>query len=305
MSTLNEKGEYQEGVETGTPAAFWRRMGFTLDLKNPDVTTDEEWERWREAEKKGPKGYPHPTYEVLGEFGRPDVVKRWLAQVPHWEAPPESFFTPLSFILTYSIRGDETGTIWEVNNCERIGHTREEVIDAFAIMFVNAPSLGIHDMSPRLRERLRNYAEPERPFRWPDGWSVDPDAFKSGMDFSVEELQSGELELLEAWYRRVAGEVPPGVTLLASIRPNLLKAYRNRVENAVRVLPAQQYALMQLHFEAVRGWEAGIREWLMIARGLGVTRPQAASALVFAMMYGGISAMSTAARAAGDVLSAW
>ena len=93
--------------------------------------------------------------------------------------------------------------------------------------------------------------------------------------------------------------------LLGTLRPDLLKAYRNRVEHAVKVLPAQGFAYIQLHYETVRGWEPGIREWVSICRGLGMTRPQVGSAIVFAMMYGGVSVMSVVERAAGDILGNW
>jgi hypothetical protein len=274
-----------------------------LDLTNPDVTTLEEWESWREDERIN-RGYPLPTYEILGEIGRADAVKRWFQQI-HYFTTPTSFTTTLRFLHYYLIEGFEDGVIYELRNCERNGHAKAEVADAVAVAFLHAPSKGMHVMSDRAREYLRTYREPVTPFRWPDGWTREPERLHSGLDFSDPEMQPGELERLHGWYERVLGEVPRSVRLLGEFRPNLLKTWRNRFEHCLRAAPTQLLPYLLVHYESLRGHEEGIREAMLLARGLGLPKTHAIDAMVWSMLYGGTGAMANAERAAGDILRSW
>src|SRR5262249_19015015 len=137
--------------------------------------------------------------------------------------------------------------------------------------------------------------------KYPDGWAPDPEFFQAGLDFSTVEMQAGELDKIRDWYRRVCGEVPEWVEFLGKVRPDLLKGYRNRFENTVRVMPKQLMPWILLQFETIRGHEAGIRETVLLCKGFGVTKQEAMNAVAWGMLYGGHGAMSTVARAAGDV----
>jgi hypothetical protein len=140
--------------------------------------------------------------------------------------------------------------------------------------------------------------------RFPPNWSFDPGAFDSGMDYSVREATPEDLRRLTDWYERVLGEVPKNARFLAEHRPDLLKAYRNRYEHAIREsLPAQMLPFLMLHSNAVRGFKDGIRENALLAKALGLTRPQVLNAICLAELHGGAEVFDVVTEAAGDVLA--
>lgn len=145
-------------------------------------------------------------------------------------------------------------------------------------------------------------APPAREGRWPADWSFDADAFKSGMDFRSPEATPRDLEALLAWYARTIGEVPRYARFLARHRPGFLKAYRNRFEHALRDgLPKQMVPYLLLNFNVMRGFRDGIREAVLMARWLGLSRAQVVDAVCWAY-FGGMDAISIADEAAGDVI---
>jgi hypothetical protein len=273
-----------------------------LDLSNFDVTTPEEWEGLR-AGMRATVGYPLPTAELFGEF-RPDVWKRFAAQSRAAE-PPGSFGSHLRYLHYYAIIGHVQGVLYQIKLVQHGGHTRDEVVETLALAILHSPNYGLHDGGPAIAEAVRTYEARPEPFVWPEGWASDPAAFKSGLDFSVPAMQPGELELLEEWHRAVTGEVPRYVGFLGQHRPGLLKAYRNRLENTLRVLPKQMLPYLLLHFETIRGHEEGIREAALLGRGVGMTKEQALDAVSSALNYAGHAGISTVDRAAGDVFADW
>jgi hypothetical protein len=273
-----------------------------LDLDTRDTTTPEEWEAYRESQRAA-LGRVLPTFELFGEF-RPDVVKRFLRQSGAVDEPG-SFGTQLRYLHYYAFLGHTEGVLYQLGMVERNGHTRGEVLDTLALVTLHSPNFGLHYMGPKVADALRRYRAREEPFGWPDGWRHDPAELASGLDFSAPDLRPGELELLEAWYDRVTGEVPRHVRFLAVHRPALLKAYRDRFENTLRELPNQMLPFLLLHFETIRGHEDGIREAALLGRGLGMTKKQALSAVASAMNYAGPAGISNVDRAAGDVFAGW
>jgi hypothetical protein len=235
----------------------------------------------------------------MGQIGRPDVVKRWFLQIPTFY--DESFNSAASFLHLYAITGFTEGAVYEIDNCESQGMSREQTAEVLAIAFLHAISgHGMYGMLETLTERLRVY-KPKTTIQWPDHWGVDPDAFKSGLDFSTMELLDGELELLSEWYTRWTGEVPLFVPFLGKHRPKLLKSYRNRWEHVVKSLPKQMLPWLQLNWEVIRGHETGIREAVLMCKGFGCTKAETMNAIAWAMLSGAHGSMSNVARAAGDV----
>jgi hypothetical protein len=273
-----------------------------LDLSKPDVTTPEEWESFCEG-MRATVGYVLPTAELFGEF-RPDVWKRFAAQSRATE-PAGSFGSHLRYLHYYAIIGHVSGVLYQIRLVQHGGHTREEVVETLALAILHSPNYGLHDGGHEIVEALRNYEARAEVFVWPDGWAADPEAFRSGLDFTAATMLPGELELLEEWHRSVAGEVPRYVRFLGQHRPDLLKAYRNRLENTLRVLPKQMMPFLLLHFETIRGHEEGIREAALLGRGFGMTKTQALDAVSSAMNYAGHAGISTVDRAAGDVFADW
>jgi len=151
---------------------------------------------------------------------------------------------------------------------------------------------------------LRDYTEVPDVERFPPNWSFDPGVFDSGMDYTAKEASEQDLRSLTDWYERVLGEVPRHARFLAEHRPDLLKAYRNRYEHAIKEsLPAQMLPFLMLTYNAVRGFRDGIRENALLGKALGMTRPQLLNAICLAELHGGAEVFDIVTEAAGDVLA--
>jgi hypothetical protein len=110
---------------------------------------------------------------------------------------------------------------------------------------------------------------------------------------------------MRSWYLRTIGEVPPYVELLLEVRPELLKAYRNRYENLLHELPTEFIPSSLLHYDVIRGFGEGIRENVLLLRALGVSRQLVVNIAGSASLNGGMAGFSVMAKAAGDVLRNW
>ena len=178
-----------------------------------------------------------------------------------------------------------------------------DVLDTISVAFIHSGHPGMYEATKHA-DALRGYAEVANVERFPPNWSFDPRAFDSGMDYSVKEASREDMSRLTDWYERVLGEVPKHARFLADNRPDLLKAYRNRYEHAIKEsLPAQMLPFLMLHYNAARGFSGGIRENALLGKALGMTRAQVLNAICLAELHGGAEVFDIVTEAAGDVLA--
>lgn len=274
-----------------------------LDLLSPDVLTSEEWDRHMALDSQ-PSGKPLPSYALWPELGRPDVYKRWLNQVYHLHNSES--FSVSAYLQYYAIAGWEDGFRYIFRGCQT-KYTKDTVIEMLAATYLHSPTMGMYVMAPVIQECLANYREPAKPVAWPENWKVDPAAFETGLDFSEPKLSESELKSLEEWYLRVTGEIPGYVRFLGEYRPQVLKAWRGRFENVVkRALPNQMFAYLLLHYEVLRLNAEGMRDCVLLGRGLGMTKVQIVDCLTYgSTVFGGAGAYSLIHKAVGDILDDW
>jgi hypothetical protein len=277
-----------------------------LDLAHPDSWTGTEESRFREW-YRFMKGATLPGHDLWIEL-RPDVLKRY-RQYAVTMSRSESEFPKigvLCYLHNYAIVGFEGGIRYQITNARKRGRAqKDDVVSTLALAFLESGPRGTGAVAAAAREQLLEYEDPE-PSAWPEGWAFEPEAFRTGLDFSTPDLSDAELRLLTQWYERVCGEVPAYVRFLARHRPDVLKAWRNRFEFAVkRSLPKQMVPLIQLQWEVFRSRGPGIREAALLARGLGVDRSFAQNAVARGMLYGGPTAATVVEEAAGDVFDDW
>jgi hypothetical protein len=85
---------------------------------------------------------------------------------------------------------------------------------------------------------------------------------------------------------------------MRSTRPGVLKAWWARIEGAMRgALPVQMLPFLLIHLNVSRGLAPGIREGVLLGRGLGMTEGQINEAIGWGALYGGPAAISIAAEA--------
>ncbi len=272
-----------------------------MNLLEPDVTTEEEIAQFRRfyafAKKEQNK-----SYEFWLEF-RPDVLKRHKLRTATRTVGPGYPLPALAALHQYVISGFSDGIGYEIELARTMGARRGDILDTISVAFIHSGHPGMYRVTEHA-ETLRNYTEVPDTERFPPNWSFDPGAFDSGMDYSVREATQEDLRRLTDWYERVLGEVPKNARFLAEHRPDLLKAYRNRYEHAIREsAPAQLLPFLMLHYNVVRGFKDGIRENALLARALGMTRPQVLNAICLAELHGGAEVFDVVAEAVGDVLA--
>jgi hypothetical protein len=295
-------------MATTQPGPQANRMGDPrefrgLNLLNPDEITPEEWSRHAALDKQ-PSGKPLPSYALWPNIGRPDVYKRWLNQVYHLHNSESMGFS--AYLQYYAIAGWEDGFRYIMRGCQT-RYRKDTVVEMLAATYLHSPTMGTFILAPVIEELLANYSEPAEPVAWPENWRVDPSAFDTGLDYTRPELTPDERTRIEDWYRDVTGEVPGHVRFLGEFRPQVLKAWRGRFETVVKTgLPNQAFAYLLLHYEVLRLNADGIRDYVVLARGLGMTRIQVVDCLTYgSTVFGGAGAYTLIDRVVGELLRDW
>lgn len=276
-----------------------------LDVSHPDVTTPEEIEAYR-AEYTGSNKGLLDSFEFWLEF-RPDVLKRHKARTRHFSSvtePRRPLVGLLGAIHQYTINGFREGIAYEIRLSQTNGALRTDILDTLSVAFIHSGHRGMY-AAAAYKDYLREYVDPDVPDRFPTGWRYDPTAFDSGMDHSTRDATPEDMDKLMSWYSRTLGEIPRYAQFLAEHRPGLLKAYRDRLEHAIRdSLPAQMLPFLMLNYNTARGFGEGIRENVLLGRALGMTREQLLDAISYGVLHAGANALGIVEEAAGDVLRA-
>lgn len=274
-----------------------------LDLSRPDQLTPEEAEAFRRSYASVFDRTHHGLNFWLET--QPETLKRYRAfattMAPNLEDDKAVYGFP--YLALYAVTGFVDGVRYLARGMQQRGLSQTQVLEGVAIAFIHVGPRGMETVAEALKDF--QWVEPEQPPVFPDGWKPDSSLLASGLDFTTRELGDQEREGLLDWYQRRLGEVPRYVNLLLRYRPDLLKAYRSRFENAVRQLPPQLLPCTLLPFNMVRSSKDGIREDMLLARGLGVSRRTILRAIANGMLYGGTEAVSLVEEGAGDVLDSW
>lgn len=275
-----------------------------LDLSNIGTSTEEESKAFR-AFYDRMLGRGHPGLEFY-LHNVPDQMKRYRAFAD--SATPRNLdtdrkVTGFGFLAFYALTGYVEGVRYLVYIMQQLGLTRAQVMEGLSIVFLHAGPRGSETIAKALEDFP--WIEPTATPIFPAGWGADPEAFRSGLDFSVKELSAGERALLEAWYERTLGEVPGYVRFAAKHNSVLLKAYRHRFESALVTLPKQMMPLSLLHYNVIRAHGPGIRENVLLARGFGVSKDDTLRTVLAPLINAGMETLTLVDDVAGDVFDRW
>jgi hypothetical protein len=271
-----------------------------LELLNTEEVTAAELAEFRRF-YDATKGSQNKSYEFWFEF-RPDVVKRHKARTRQWYLGEGEAVQALTQLHQYVIEAFRDGIDYETRLAQTYGASKTDILDTISVAFIHSGHPGMYATS-EYAEYLRSYQEGPRDNAFPANWTTDYSVFDSGMDFSSLTATPDDLSSLRDWYMRMIGEIPASVEFTARHRPDLLKAYRNRYEHAIREsLPAQMLPYMMLHYNTYRGNAEGIRENVLLGRALGLTRTQVLNAILAAVLHGGSEILGLVDRTVGDLL---
>lgn len=289
-------------IDKGGPETWLTPQNDGLDYTNPDVTTQAELDAFN-AWHARMKGHRMSYGDFWAAF-RPDVLKRYRRSVREATVEEEFPFMPhaLAMLHYYAVWGWGEGILNQIRMGHSGGVTRGEILDVLAISFLQYTPRGQIITADTVTDFLQEWKEPEPQPHWPDSWSFDPHAFDSGVDYSSPEATRDDVDKILGWYRNTLGEVPRYVAFFAKHRPRVLKAYRNRFENAIRGgLPKEMMPYLLLHYNTVRGFRDGIRESVLLARALQMPRSHVLDAVSWALWYGGTDSVSIFEESAGTI----
>lgn len=262
-----------------------------LDLSNLRELSAEEADAFGKTYERS-HGTMLPAYDFW-LHQQPEVLKRHRLQA-RWTPGDEGLRLPLhgtlGFLHLYAILGYPFGIQYETQHSRSLGASKEAVLQTLEIAFIHSGPRGMHAASDGIQDGLdvSDHSSLDNHAIFPSGWTRDPSAFHTGLHYDEPQLTDSEWKSLSAWYESIIGEVPNYVSILAKVRPGLLKAHWARVEYAMEgPLPAQMYPFLLLHFNVARAFAPGIREAFLLGRGLGMTDDQLFDSIGWGMLYGG------------------
>lgn len=204
----------------------------------------------------------------------------------------------------YMLMGYVRGARYVMYSFLNDGLSKGQALEMIAIAFVHAGPRGMQCIAEAM-EGLDFLDSPEIPATFPEGWTVDLEAFRSGLDFSNPFLSEPEKAALYNWYLRTSGEIPPYVRFMAEHRPSLLKTHRARIENMLYYLPKQVWPTAMLYYHVMSRVAEGIRENVLLCKAWGVTKSDTLDVIGNALVYGQMEAASMVQREAGDIFDGW
>jgi hypothetical protein len=214
------------------------------------------------------------------------------------------------YAFGYMMVGNANGALYEVIGSRRAGLSRVQVIELARHAALAGGPRGVNPIAEALSEYLEGWAsdgdaEPD-PSLWPSSWTFEPEVFRSGIDHDSAELSPAEWSLLESWYERMLGGVPPHFAPLATWHPTAFKTMRIREEHAAAgTLPNQLIPLLHLHAAMTRRDPVALRRAVALAKSVGVRRHELVCAIYWSSVPGGEPAVQFAYATAGEEISSF
>jgi hypothetical protein len=280
-----------------------------LDLTNLDQISEEEinanlikvWS-WR-----GPL-YEMYANSLMLDYA-PDFAKlhRWGSDF--FGRPIHSNVILLSSqnILSYMMTGWETGILNEFITLRRNGMSVEKLMELVMFSQMYAGMRGLGHVFRAVGETMPAYGPPVEPLApFPEGWAVDPEAFKCGLDLTTRTMTDDDLKALTGWYERTIGYVPDSIHFGLKYHPEFVKVNRAKWEVAIKTLPKQIAPYLMLRHHTVTGSLEGLREAALLGKAWGVSRQLTIQAITGSVMYfTGLEGMYAPFTALDHILENW
>ena len=276
-----------------------------LDLSNLDETSEEEIN----AHLMHVWSWRGPLYELYANSlmldYAPDFAKlhRWGSDMFGRPSRANIILFSSQNIHSYMMYGWETGIKNEFITLQRNGLAKERTMEVVMFSQLCAGMRGLGHVYRAVGDFLPSMAPPvvEAPF--PDGWDVDPEAFKSGLDLSQRRMTEEDKRHLEDWYEANIGFVPKSITFALRRNPDYLKVNRAKWEVAIKTLPKQIAPYLMLRHHMITGSTPGLREAVLLGKHWGITDDYIVMGISCAAMYfTGMEGLYAAYDAIDDLL---
>ncbi|HUZ21157.1 MAG TPA: hypothetical protein VMU75_11370 [Acidimicrobiales bacterium] len=210
-------------------------------------------------------------------------------------------------IHSYMMLGWETGILNEFITLRRNGMAKEQVMELVMFSQLYAGMRGLGHVFRAVGETLPAYGPPVEPLApFPEGWEVDPAAFRCGLDLSTREMTAEDRTKLTEWYEQTIGFLPSSIMFGLKYHPEFVKVNRAKWEVAIKTLPKQLAPYLMLRHHTITGSVEGLREAALLAKAWGVTRELVVKGITgSAMFFTGFEGLYTAYAAVDDLLDEW
>jgi hypothetical protein len=241
--------------------------------------------------------YAPPAFSKLHRagsdlFGRPDLVNIILLGAPN--------------LASYVMLGWETGIFNQINSLRRNGMPIEQCMELVMFTQLYAGMRGLGHTFRAVGDFLPAMGPPSVPLPLPEGWEVDAEAFKSGLDFSTRKMTSADVENLTGWYERNIGYLPNSIKFGLKYHPEFVKVNRGKWEVGIRTLPKQFAPLLMVRMNMMSGCVEGLREAVLLGRSWGIARDHVIQGISSTVMFfTAFEGYHTAFRAVDDILESW
>ena len=210
-------------------------------------------------------------------------------------------------IHSYMMLAWETGILNEFITLRRNGMAKEQIMELVMFSQLYAGMRGLGHVFRAVGEQLPAYGPPVEPLApFPDGWAVDPDAFRCGLDLSTRKMTAADLDNLTGWYETTLGHVPTSITFGLKYHPEYVKVNRAKWEVAIKTLPKQIVPYLMLRHHTITGSVDGLREAALLAKAWGVTKELVVQSITCTSMYfTGFEGLYAAHTAVDEILENW
>lgn len=280
-----------------------------LDLSNLDSITEAEVN----ANLARVWSWRGPLYEMYANSlmldYAPDFAKlhRWGSDFYGRPSHANVILFSCCNIHSYMMLAWEMGIRNEFVTLRRNGMAVEQIMEIVMLSQLYAGMRGLGHVYHAVGDTLPSFGGPVEPLApFPDGWAVDREAFRSGLDLSTRTMTAADHEALTGWYERTIGYVPVSIEFGLKHHPEFVKVNRAKWEVAIKTLPKQIVPYVMLRHHTITGSVEGLREAGLFAKAWGVSKELVVQSVTCTAMYfTGFEGLYTAHEALDDLLDNW
>jgi hypothetical protein len=282
-------------------------IGFSegLNLDNLNETTQEEIE----ANLIGTFRHRRPLYELSANSlmldYEPDFAKlhRWGSDLFGRPDPANITTLAVQNMHSYMMTGWETGILNTFHTLTRAGMNKAQLMEIIMFSQLYAGMRGLGHVYRAVGDFLPIMWDPPGNAAFPEGWDVDPNAFKCGLDLTTKEMTELDRKNLIDWYEKTIGFLPNSIKFGLKHHPQFVKVYRAKWEVAIKTLPKQVVPYILLRHHTITGSREGLREAVLLSKAWGIASERIARGITASANYfTGFEGLYTAHDAVDDLL---
>ena len=275
-----------------------------LDLRSIDTVTPEEIN----AHLVDSWSFRQPLYNLYANSlmldYAPDFAKlhRWGSDF-FGRTPENTLLLAVQNLHSYMMLGWETGILNTFHTLRRNGLTKGQIMELVMFCQLYAGMRGLGHVYRAVGDMLAVFAAPDTSPTFPEGWAVEPEAFKCGLDLSTRALTESDRANLIGWYERTIGQVPRSIAFGIKHHPEFVKVNRAKWEATIKTLPKQVAPYVMLRHHTITGSRDGLREAALLGKAWGMTSEWIVLGITgTAMYFTGFEGLYAAADAVDDLL---